>query len=114
MNTNDLTRFTHMLEAAKEAQDFIHNRDKEDLDTNRMLVLSLLKLIEIIGEAAANISKETQNQIPQLPWPAIIAMRNRLVHGYFAVDLDRVWDTVTNDLPPLITELENIIASAQL
>jgi uncharacterized protein with HEPN domain len=103
-----------MLEAAKEAQDFIHNRDKEDLDTNRMLVLSLLKLIEIIGEAAANISKETQNQIPQLPWPAIIAMRNRLVHGYFAVDLDRVWDTVTNDLPPLITELENIIASAQL
>jgi uncharacterized protein with HEPN domain len=62
--------------------------------------------IEIIGEAASKISKEKQTELSQIPWSQIIAMRNRLIHAYFDVDLDIVWKTVTEDLKPLINELE--------
>jgi uncharacterized protein with HEPN domain len=70
------------------------------------LVLALVKEIEIIGEAASRLSLETRQQIPALPWTDIILMRNRLIHAYFDVDLDIVWKTFTDDLPPLIQELE--------
>lgn len=111
MNKDDVVRLHHMLDAAREAEAFAQNRSRSDLDSDRMLALSLLKLIEIIGEAAATISKESRSQLPQIPWPSIVGMRNRLVHGYFDIDLDRVWDTITADLPPLIEELERIISS---
>lgn len=74
-----------------------------------MLVLSLVKSIEIIGEAASRVSKESRERSPEIPWAVIVAMRNRLIHAYYDVDLDRVWDTITGDLPPLILSLENLL-----
>ncbi len=111
MSKPDLIRLYHMLDAAREAQAFVENRSRNDLDTDRQLTLALLKLIEIIGEAAANVTNDSREKYPRIPWPLIVGMRNRLVHAYFDIDLDRVWDTVTNDLPPLIIELEEIISS---
>lgn len=98
-----------MLEAAGEAQAFVRNRKRGDLDTDRMLSFALVRAIEIIGEAAARVSPSTQEQFPSLPWPAIVGMRNRIVHAYFDVDLDRVWDTITDDLPPLLAELRSAL-----
>jgi uncharacterized protein with HEPN domain len=74
-----------------------------------MLVLSLVKSIEIIGEAAARVSESTCARYPEIEWSSIVGMRNRLVHAYFDIDLDRVWDTVTEDLPPLVTALEEVL-----
>lgn len=71
MNKDDLIRLHHMLDAAKEAESFAQNRARDDLDLDRMLALSLLKLIEIIGEAAATVSKESRSQMPQIPWPVL-------------------------------------------
>lgn len=68
-----------------------------------------MKCIEIIGEAAAGVSKETQESYPQLPWAAVIGMRNRLIHTYFDINLDIVWSTVTQDIPPLSAQIEKII-----
>ena len=79
-----------------------------DLDGNRMLVLALVKDIEIIGEAASRISQETRNNLPQVPWAGIVAMRNRLIHAYFDVDLDILWQTVSEDLPLLLEQLNSI------
>lgn len=112
MRTDDLTRLRHMLDAAHEAQRFIQNQSRSALDSNRVLVLALVRLIEVIGEAAAQISKDVQDAHPEIPWAKIIAMRNRLIHAYFDVDLDRVWDTVVDDLPPLIAQLEQIVPPA--
>ena len=98
-----------MLEYALQAESFVHGRTRRDLDRDRMLMLSLLKCIEIIGEAATRVTPETQAQYTRIPWPDIIAMRNRLIHGYFDIDLDRVWDTISDDLPPLIVELRRIV-----
>lgn len=113
MHNDDLIRVHHMLDAAKEAIFFVQNQARSNLDTNRMLVLSLVKDIEILGEAASKVTKESQDQFPQIPWSNIISMRNRLIHGYFDIDLDRVWDTVKDDLPPLVVALEAILSAEE-
>jgi len=109
MRQDDIVRMRHMLDAAKEACSFISDKSRSDMEKNRMLVLSLVKDIEIIGEAAGKVSEETRNQCKGIPWLDIIDMRNHLIHAYFDVDLDIVWDTIMNDLPSLIPELEKIL-----
>ena len=106
MNESDIIRLRHMLDAAREALSFVAGRNSEDLGRDRMLVLALVKEIEIIGEAASRISDESRKALPRIPWPKIIAMRNRLIHAYADVDLSIVWDTLTDALPELLRELE--------
>ncbi len=96
-----------MLDAAKEALSFASGKTRTDLETNRMLVLSLVKDIEIIGEAASRVSEEFKASYPQIPWQEIIGMRNRLIHVYFDVDLDVLWSTGTKKLPQFVAEFEN-------
>jgi uncharacterized protein with HEPN domain len=98
-----------MLDAATEALGFAAKRGRRDLDTDRMLVLALVKSIEIIGEAGARVSEEGRDATPDVPWPEIVAMRNRLVHAYFDVNLDVVWETVRKDLPDLVAALQDAL-----
>jgi len=98
-----------MLDAAREAIRFAEGKRREDLDTDRVLMLALVKCIENIGEAAAKVTERGRRDHPEIPWTAIIGMRNRLIHGYFSVDANRVWDTITADLTPLAAALENIL-----
>lgn len=100
-----------MLDAAREAMSFAAGRSRADLGRDRMLVLAIVKDVEIIGEAAARTTPALQNSHPEIPWAQIIAMRNRLTHAYFDVDLQVVWDTVTDDLPQLAALLEPLVAS---
>ena len=111
MQKSDIIRIRHMLDAAKDAASFIQQEDRASLDKDRKLVLALMKSIEIIGEAATKITKECQEDLPQIPWPNIIGMRNRLIHAYFDVNLEILWKTVIEDLPELIAELEKILSS---
>lgn len=108
MQNDDQIKLHHMLDSAKEAISFTIGKGRNDLNTDRMLALSLIKSLEIIGEAASRISKEIRHQNPQIPWMDIITMRNRLIHAYFDINLDILWNTVIHDLPPLISELEKI------
>ena len=105
--SRDKILLQHMLDAAKEALSFASGKTRTDLETNRMLVLSLVKDIEIIGEAASRVSEEFKASYPQIPWQEIIGMRNRLIHVYFDVDLDVLWSTVTKNLPQFVAEFEN-------
>ncbi len=109
MQNDDPVRLRHMLDAAREAELFAQNKTRSDLDTDRKLVLALVKDIEIIYEAAANITDRCQENMPQIPWSNITGMRNRLVHAYFDINLDILWKTVIEDLPPLVDELEQIV-----
>ena len=108
----DVVRLHHMLDAALEAMDFAEGCLRDDLDGNRMLSRALVRDIEIIGEAAGKVTPVTRERCPTLPWLDIIAMRNRLIHGYFDIDLDRVWDTIVEDLPKLAEELRRILDTA--
>ena len=109
---DDHTRLRHMLDYAQEAVQMTGGRHRGDLDRDRMLELALVRLIEIIGEAAARVSEEGQNLHPSIPWRQACGMRNRLIHGYDTVDLDVLWDVIQIDLPPLITELKRILESS--
>jgi uncharacterized protein with HEPN domain len=98
-----------MLDAAREATSFAAGRSRGDLERDRMLVLAIVKDVEIIGEAASRTTPAMQAAHPEIPWAQIIAMRNRLIHAYFDVDLQVVWDTVRDDLPQLVALLEPIV-----
>lgn len=110
MPKDDAIRLRHMLDAAREARGFAASRSRSDLDRDRQLLLALVKDVEIIGEAASRVSADTRMEWPDIPWQDIVAMRHRLTHGYFDIDPDIVWSTVTDDLPPLIEQLERAVA----
>ena len=102
-----------MLDAAREAVNFATGRTANDLARDRVLSLALVRCIEIIGEAASKISLDTRAGIEEIPWADVVGMRNRLIHAYFDIDYDRVYDTVTSDLPPLIANLERILVDIE-
>ena len=106
---DDTTRLRHMLDHAVEAVEMIRGRVRDDLDADRKLNLALVRLVEIVGEAAARVSEAERKRVPQIPWEDIIGMRNRVVHGYDEVDFDILWDVVELHLPPLIIELRQAL-----
>jgi uncharacterized protein with HEPN domain len=107
--SSDEVRVRHMLDAARQALEFVHGRDRPDLDSDPMLRLAVIKLLEIIGEAAKNVSEGTR-ALADIPWREISGTRDRLAHGYFDVNLDIVWDILTLDLPSVLPELEVLLA----
>jgi len=113
MSGNDRLRLQHMLEATNEALSFVEGKTRADLTNDRMLALSLTREIEIIGEAASNVSVECRAKLSAIPWGMVVGIRNRLIHAYFDVDLDVIWSTVTSDLPDLIRELERALSRAE-
>ena len=111
MRKDDAIRLRHMVDAAEEAISFASDRKREDLDLDRMLALSLVKEIEIIGEAASKVADACRTAHPEIPWPSIVTMHHRLIHGYFNINLDIVWATVTEELPPLVINLKVALAT---
>ncbi len=106
MYRDDKIRLQHMLDAAREAVEFARLSRREDLDNDRKLTLALVKDIEIIGEAACQISEATRERLHEIPWEDIVGMRHRLVHAYFDINLNMLWNTVQDDLPPFIESLQ--------
>ena len=94
-----------MRDHANEAVALVRGRSRSDLDSDRLLALALVRLLEIIGEAAGRVPTDEQARRPGVPWPAIVGLRNRLIHGYDNIDHDIVWQIVTTDLPALVVEL---------
>jgi uncharacterized protein with HEPN domain len=97
-----------MLDYSQKAVQFTKGQKRADLD-NEMLAMAVIHMVEIIGEAASNISASLSQQHPEVPWNQITSTRNRLAHGYVDIDLDVIWSIVTNDLPPLIIKLQLIL-----
>ena len=105
---DDLIRVKHMIDAAEEIIYYSKDKKREDLDKERLLNLSLVHLLEIFGEAASRVSVDFQKKYPDIPWREIIDMRNRLIHGYFDIDLDIVWKTIKDEIPPINEKLKKI------
>ena len=98
-----------MRDYAQEAMAMVRDRVRADLDSDRMLNLALVRLLEILGEAANRIPPEDRDKYSQIPWSQLISLRNRLIHGYDQVDFDILWQILTQDLPPLVAELDDIV-----
>ena len=106
---HDLIRLQHMLDAGKDALQFALGRGRNDLESDRMLALALIKALEIIGEAASKVSENFKSEHPEIPWLEITGMRNRMIHAYYDVNLDVVWQTIKSDLPDLLQSIEKIL-----
>jgi len=109
MQPEDHVRLRHLVDAASTAGRFITGRSRSDLDEDEMLRLALTKLVEIVGEAAKQISSAGRAELPGIPWSAAARMRDRLVHHYFDIDLDVLWSTVITDLPALLERLADTV-----
>ncbi len=98
---DDAVSLRQMLDHINEAVALATGRTRMDLESDRVFSLALVKLVEIVGEAATRVSDTIQSAHPEIPWREIIGTRNRLIHGYDAVDYDILWEIVTADFPPL-------------
>ncbi|MBP0012091.1 MAG: DUF86 domain-containing protein [Roseofilum sp. SBFL] len=103
----------HMIDTANKALGFVSGVSREEFDNNEQLRLAITHLLQVIGEAARRVSLDFREAYPQIPWKAIVGMRSKVVHDYLNVDEDVVWDTVINDLSPLVASLENIISDIE-
>ncbi len=101
---DDSSRLRHIVDASLKAVQFSQGRSRHNLDTDEMLDLALVRILEIIGEAAGGISGELCSRYPHIPWRQMSGMRHRLIHVYFEVNMDVVWKTVQEELPPLIVQ----------
>ena len=110
---DDKIRLQNMLDHAREAVSLVHGKNRRDLESDRVLELALVRLVEVVGEAAVKTSPKCKRDYPFIPWAGIIGMRNRLIHGYNSIDLGVLWDTIEIDLPPLIEKLERILVKSQ-
>ncbi|MEW6664579.1 MAG: DUF86 domain-containing protein [Thermodesulfobacteriota bacterium] len=109
----DHVSMRHMLDHARKACQMVEGRTRSDLDSDEMLKYALTRLVEIVGEAASRVSIATRDRYQGIPWPDIVGMRNRLIHGYDVVDLDLLWDTIEDDLPPLMEQLRAILGESK-
>ena len=101
MNKDDKVFLRHILESIGYIEEDTYQINEESFLKNRQIQDVVVRRFEIIGEAANNISKETKKNFSDVAWSDIIGMRNNLIHEYFGIDLETVWDSVQNDLPKL-------------
>lgn len=106
---DEWVRLSYLRDHAREALEMARGRTRADLDENRMLELALVRLLEVVGEAASRVSTDTRQAYPNVPWSQIVALRNRLIHGYDNVDLDVLWAILRDDLPVLLAQIEAIL-----
>ena len=96
---------------ARHAVTFATGKTRADLDDEPQFQFAIIRAIEVIGEAAAQVPPDVRERFPAIPWPTVVGMRNRLIHGYSTVNLNVVWRIVRNELVPLIAQLDVILAA---
>jgi uncharacterized protein with HEPN domain len=110
---DDSLTLRQMLDHAREAAALATSHTRPDMDSDRLLGLATLQLLLILGESASRVSEAFREAHAEIPWAQIIALRNRLIHGYDTVDFDIVWKVIVEDLPPLIELLEALTVSRE-
>jgi len=98
-----------MLLAARKIREFTRAVSWERFQADEVLQHAVMRLIQITGEAARKVSAELKQAHPEIPWPAIVGMRHRMVHEYFRIIPDKVWEVVEKDIPALISLLEPLV-----
>ncbi len=105
----DNERLIDMLTAARGIRSRVDRSSRESFDADEDLQFVLTHLIEIIGEAARNVSQQFRAAHAEIPWAEIVGMRHRLIHDYLNIDLEQVWGTAATDIPKLISLIDPLV-----
>jgi uncharacterized protein with HEPN domain len=110
MQRDDSVYLQHILDAIAKAEIYLQGVSEATFNQNTLIQDGIIRQIEIIGEAARRLSGDLRNKYSHVPWADIAGMRDKLIHHYFGVDIDKVWLTAKDDLPTLKVEVKEILA----
>lgn len=105
----DMTFLKHILESINAIEKYMQGISKQDFKASPLTQDAVVRRIEVIGEASKNISSATRKNFPSVPWRQLAGMRDILIHQYFGVYYDIVWETCKKDLPQVKQQLEDIL-----
>lgn len=105
----DKQRLLHVIDAISAIEEYVQNANLNTFNSNTMMQFACIKQIEIIGEASNHIISETKNKIPGIDWKRMIGMRHILIHEYFGIDTDVIWQVINDDLPDLKNKVLAVI-----
>lgn len=108
MRAEDRIRLMHMIESAQSAQEFLADKTYQDLQNDQKLAFAVVRALEILGEAASQITQELREKYHEVEWRNITSMRNKLIHAYFDINYKIVWAAVKEDIPHLLQQLKDI------
>ncbi len=109
MEKDDTIFLRHIMESIELIEKYIQNITMEQFLDNPQIQDAIIRRFEIIGEATKNLSGPTRTAYPDVPWKSMAGIRDILIHEYFGVDLDEIWDTCANDLPELKEQIKKIL-----
>jgi uncharacterized protein with HEPN domain len=113
MKKDSLAYIKHIRDAINLVEDFIEDYTKRKFLCDELVQSAVIRQIEIIGEAVKNIPLSFRNKYSKIPWAKVARMRDKLIHQYFGVDLDKVWDVVKDDLPKLKKQIKEILKAEE-
>lgn len=99
----------HMLDHARKTLELSRGRSRNEIESDEIRFLALARLLEILGEAAGRVPQEVRDRHPEIPWKAIIGLRNVLIHGYDSIDRDIFWRVLSTDVPALVPRLKSVV-----
>jgi len=100
-------------DAMNKAMEFVEGMEYEDFICDDKTIFAVIRAIEVIGEAVKSIPEDVKKEYPEIPWREMAGMRDKLIHGYFGVNLKRVWKTVKEEIPPLKPLFEKILINLE-